>query len=414
MQFNQQATVERPYNDTYWQRLDADIERLKKRSRRQFLTAAGGLIGGTAVLLGGLAWASDPNLLRFPGTANCANNTQALVGQADDALGAVSGELTTLKVCQLNKSINFFAIYVAQQKGYFTAQGLNIPTPPLLQVGPKLVSALESGQYDLANGVITDAFSWARVNSQARIIGAVMNGYVVDVVVSNRFEQEMQVSAASSLTDKINALRGKTIGITGAGTGTQALLTYLFRQVGLDASKETKQVSLGSNNSLALTYLREGRVDALSFFSPIGQTAEAEGIGDIFISPVRGDVPGLRGDVHGIIYTKQSTIDAKPQAIAAYIRALAQAELFIKNNPVEAKTLLNKYLKLSVDITNAVYTATVSSIATTPVISLASYNTAGQFHVNAGLVTNVPSYSQLVAASTIDSALGLSTNPCQP
>src|SRR5579883_549948 len=86
--------------------------------------------------------------------------------------GSNHTQLTTLKVCQLNKSINFFAVYVAQQKGYFTAQGLNIPTPPLLQVGPKLVSALESGQYDLANGVITDAFTWARVSSEARIIGA--------------------------------------------------------------------------------------------------------------------------------------------------------------------------------------------------------------------------------------------------
>jgi NitT/TauT family transport system substrate-binding protein len=413
MQFDQQTATRRASHDAYWQQLDADIELLKKRTRRQFLTTAGGVIGGTAALLGGMAVASNPGLFHFPRTTTCVNGSQAFAGQIDETLGAMSGDLTTLKVCQLNTSINFFPIYVAQQKGYFVAQGLNIPKPPLLQVGPKLVAALESGQYDLANGVITDAFTWARVSSEARIIGAVLNGYIVDVVVSNQFEQEMQVSASSPLADKINALRGKRIGITGPGTGTQALLIYLFRQQGMDASKETIQVSLGSNNKLALTALREGSVDALSFFSPIGQTAEAQGIGDILISPVRGDIPGLKGDVHGVIYTKQSTIDTKQQAILAYIRALNQAELFIKNNPVEARQLLNGYLGLGQGISNAVYTATAPVVATSPVITQASYNVAGQFHVKAGLVSLIPSYNQLVATGTINAALfGSSAAPC--
>jgi len=324
-------------------------------------------------------------------------------------------QLTTLKVCQLNTSINFFPVYVAQQKGYFTAQGLNIPKPPLLQVGSKVVAGVESGNCDIGNGVITDAFNWAHVNSDGRIIGSVMNGYVVDVVVSKKFEQEMHVSVSSPLADKVNALRGKTIGITGPGTGTQALLTYLFRLQGLDAARETRQISLGSNNAAALAALKSGRVDALSFFSPIGQAAEAEGIGDILISPVRGDIPGLRGDVHGIIYAKQSTIEAKPQAVAAYIRAINQAELFIKNNPVEARTLLSSYLGPNNSVTNAVYTATAPVIATSPVITQAAYNVAGQFHVKAGLVSLIPSYSQLVATSTINSALfGSSAVPCRP
>jgi NitT/TauT family transport system substrate-binding protein len=322
--------------------------------------------------------------------------------------GSNHTQLTTLKVCQLNKSINFFAVYVAQQKGYFTAQGLNIPTPPLLQVGPKVVAGIESGDCQIGNGVITDAFNWSKTDSSARIIGAVMDGYVVDIVVSKKFEQEMHVSASSPLADKINALKGKTIGITGPGTGTQALLTYLFHLEGMDASKVTTQVSLGSNNTAGLAALKAGRVDALSFFSPVGQTAEAEGIGDIFISPVRGDIPGLRGDVHGVIYTKESTIKAMPNAIAAYIRAINQAEQFIANNPAEDKVLLQKYLGLSQSITDAVYAATASGIPTSPMVTEAQYDVAGQFHLSAGLIKTLPPYNQLIATSTISSALASS------
>jgi NitT/TauT family transport system substrate-binding protein len=399
MQSNQLPSSAPTSDKAYWQQRTMEIDR---RTRRQFLSIASGVSVGTALLFGGLLWYERPKSTLATSSPTVCNPALASSSGNTSTAGIA---FTTLKVCQINTSINFFPFYVAQQKGYFTAQRLNIPTPPLLQVGSKVVAAVKAGKYDIGNGVITDAFNWALTDSSARIIGSIMNGYIVDVIVSKKLEQETGVSATSSLADKINALRGKTIGITGPGSGTQALLTYLFTLQGMDAAKDATQVSLGSNNTAALAALKAGLVDALSFFSPVGQAAEARGIGDILISPVRGDVPGLRGDVHGVIYTSQSVIDAKPQAIASYIRALYQAEVFIRNNPAAAKVLLNHYLGLGQKVSDAVYAATAADIATTPVINQASYNVAGQFHLKAGLVSIAPSYSQLVATSTINSAL---------
>lgn len=320
--------------------------------------------------------------------------------------------LTTLSVCQINKSINFFAFYVAQHKGFFKDQGLSIADPPLLQVGSKVVAGVEGGNCDIGNGVMTDVFSWVKVDPSARVIGAFMNGFVVDIVVGKALEQSAHVTATSPLAAKVAALKGKKIGITGPGSGTQALLTYLFKQEGMDASKDVTEVSLGTNVA-ALAALKAGRVDALSFFSPIGQAAEAQSTGDIFISAVRGDIPGLVGDVHGVFYTKQSILTAKPQAIAAYIRAVNQAEAFIQSNPAEAKTLLNDYLGLGQSVTNAVYEAQAGGIAKSPMITSAAYTVAGQFHVGAGLITQIPAYCSVIATNTIESALGQTVAPCQ-
>ena len=316
--------------------------------------------------------------------------------------------LTTLSVCQINKSINFFPFYVAQQEGYFKAQGLNVANPPLLQVGSKVVDGVEGGSCDIGDGVMTDVFGWAKVDPSARIIGAFMNGFVVDIVVSKKLEAETNVSPTSTLAQKVAALKGKTIGITGPKTGTSALLTYLFKQYGMNATTDANEVSLGSNNTAALAALKAGRVDALSFFSPIGQAATTQGIGDILISPVRGDVPGLTGDVHGVFYTKQSVIAAKPQAIAAYIRAINQAESLIQSNPTAAKKLLNGYLGLGQNVTDAVFAAQAQGIAKSPQITSAAYTVAGQFHLQAGLITQIPAYCSVVATSTIASALGVS------
>ncbi len=173
----------------------------------------------------------------------------------------------------------------------------------------------------------------------------------------------------------------------------------------MDVQKDATLESLGSNNAAALAALQNNRVDALSFFSPIGQAAEAQGIGDLFISPDNGDVPGLKGDVHGIFYTKQSVIDAKPKAVRAFIKAVSQAESYIQANPAKAQVLLNGYLKLGKDVSSAVYAATSPVWAKNPELSQSSYNVASQFHIQAGLIKAAPPYNDLVAASVISQSI---------
>src|SRR5258707_1713490 len=405
MDWKQTPARDSGMNNRYQQPQMQDIEQLISRTRRQFLITASSMVGVTALLLGGEALFSRPNPLAFLKNPTCVNNSSGTGGLS-------AANPVTMTVCQGSKSVTFFPFYVAQQQGFFAAQGLKIADPAILQVGSQVAAAVKADRYQIGNGVITDAFGWASTDSGARIVGAFINAYTVDIIVTKQFEQEMGVSPTSTLPNKVNALRGKTIGITGPGSATQGLLTYLFRKEGMNAAKDIKQVSLGANSAAALAALKSGRVDALSFILPMGQLVEVQGIGDRLISPMRGDIPGLVGDVHGVIYTKQSTIDANPQAIAAYIRAIGQAETFIQSNPAEAKVLLNKYLGLGQTVTDAVYTEVTPAMAKSPQISQAAYNVAGQFHVQAGLVSLIPSYGQLVATGTIASALGKGGTSC--
>ena len=315
----------------------------------------------------------------------------------------------TLTVGQVSNSMGFFPIYVAEQENYFKAQGLTFnPSTPIQTggSGSKLATAVESGSVEVAGGLITDAFSISKVDPSVRLLAALTTGYYVDVTVSKKFEQETGLTEASSLADKVKALVGKKIGITAPGSGTQALVTYLFKTNGYNVQKDATLVNLGGSASGALAALSSGRVDAISFFSPAGQQAEAQGVGDILISPYGGDVPAMQGAVHGVIYAKQSVITAKPKAVQAFIRAIGQAEAFIHNNPGQTTTLLQKYLGLSPQITQNVFTAMSPILAQNPQISQQGYNVAAQFHVQAGLIKSAPSYNTMVATSTINQALG--------
>lgn len=337
-----------------------------------------------------------------------------LAGLGISACGSSTPSTSTnsmsLNVGQISNSIAYFPFYVADQQGFFKKEGLQMGPRPLLGTGAKLAAAVESGSIDIGGGVMTDAFDMAIVDSGARVIGSLVNGYYVDVIVSNSFAQKTGLTTSSALTDKVKALVGKKIGITGPGSGTEALLIYLFRQQGLDAKRDATLVNLGSANLAALSALKAGRVDALSFFSPLGQEAEAEQIGTILISPVRGDIPALQGDVHGVFYTKQQVIDSKPQAVQAFIRAVAQAEAYIHDQPTSALTLLEKYLKLKEPTAKAVLDAMGPVLATSPQISQQAYQVAAQFHVQSGLISVALPYKSIIAESTIDSALSASSH----
>ena len=322
---------------------------------------------------------------------------------------ASSSNSMTLTVGQVSNSIGFFPIYVAEQENYFKQQGLTFNPPTPIQTGgsgSKLATAVESGSVEVAGGLITDAFSISKVDPSVRLLAALTTGYYVDVTVSKKFEQQTRLKESSPLAKKVKALVGKKIGITAPGSGTQALLTYLFKTNGYNVQKDATLVNLGGSASGALAALSSGRVDAISYFSPAGQQAEAQGVGDIFISPYGGDVPTMQGAVHGVIYARQSVINAKPKAVQAFIRAIGQAETFIHKNPDQATTLLQKFLGLNAQITQSVFKATEPILAQTPQISQQGYNVAAQFHVQAGLIKSAPSYDTMVATSTINQALG--------
>ena len=330
----------------------------------------------------------------------------ALAGCGTSSAGSASAAPMKLNVGRISNSVAFFSFYVAQQKGFFKDENLAIGATPVLGTGAKEAAALDAGSIDVALGVMTDVFNLANAGRSVKVIGALDNSYYLDIIVSKSFEQRTGLTESSPLATKIDALKGKKIGITGPGSGTEALVTYLFKLQGMNAQTDSTLVSLGSNSSAALAALKAGRVDALSFFQPVGQGAVIEGIGDIFISPTNGDVPQMSGETHGVMYTQQSVLQAKTPAMVAFVRGIAKAEAYIHNNQSEAQTMMQSYLKgLSPAVASAALTALMPALPQTPEISQQGYNVAVQFHEKAGLISKAPSYDQLIATSVISQAL---------
>jgi len=327
--------------------------------------------------------------------AGCAHQ-----GSSNPATGA---DAMTLNVGQISDSVAFFPIFVAEDQGYFTAQGLTLGDRPRLGTGAKLAAAVQSGGIDVAGGVMTDAFNLYQINPKARLIGSLVDQYYVDIIAGPTIPTSLDTAP---LADKVKALKGKKIGITGPGSGTEALLIYLLKQQGLSAKTDVTLVNLGADASASIGALKAGRVDALSFFQPIGQQAEATNVGRIFISPARGDVPALAGATHGALFTTQDVIDRKGKAVGAFLRAIAKAEQTITTDPVKAQQLLQKYQStLNPATVKALVPVLQKEIPTSPAPTEQGYQKSADFHQQSGLIPSPPPFATMVPSAFISTAL---------
>jgi len=304
-----------------------------------------------------------------------------------------------------NNSVAFFPIFVAQHEGYFRDAGLNV-TVNVFQSGAVVGAAMTSGSIDIGCSVITDVFSLLKASRPVKIIGSLVNGYYVDIIGSNAFLQSAKVSRSSPLHDRVEALRGKRIGITGPGSGTEALVVYLLTRAGLNPTRDAVLVNVGTDQAAILAELRTGRLEAVSFAWPLSMVADTEKVGEALIMPALGDVPAMQGEVQAVMYGRPDILEKRQDAAVAFVRAIARAEAFIGANHAAARTLLEQYDKLLMpDTVTKLLAAYLPVLPAKPVIDRNAYGRALTFHLLTGNATNVgTAFNDVIATSIIDAA----------
>jgi NitT/TauT family transport system substrate-binding protein len=313
-----------------------------------------------------------------------------------------------LKVAIDSLSAPFLPDLVALDKGYFQAQGLTISPVPFqtMATSPQMAEAIHSGAIDVAvGGLVTESFLVARVDSDVKVIGQLQTSFPNDITVSNKLAQETGLTESSPLEAKVRALVGKKIGVISTTGQTGGFATYLFRLFGLDVNKSATLVAVGNSVAAAVAALKAGRVDALSFYKPVGEFVETQGIGQIWISPIKGDVPQMTGQLNSVFYAKESLIHAKPNTIKALVRAMAMALAFIQKYPDQAARILQKYTHIDDKTMVAAAADLRTSYATTPVVDQKAYNVATAFDVEAGLISVAPPFQSLVDTDTASQAM---------
>ncbi len=220
--------------------------------------------------------------------------------------------VTTIRISEF--STGNLAVDWAVAKGLFTQASLNVE-PWTANSGSAATQAIIAGSSDMHEGDFS-------LLSSSVANGADLKGFLLDA--TNQFVVAVKDSSPiNSVTD----LKGKTVGVSSFGSGSDLSLRALVTKYGLNPDKDLTIIQVG--NTGLIPAIEAGTIDA-------GVTAQSsvDEQGDLkTISVVSLDLPGFGGSVY---FTDTAFLNANGPALKRFGQVILLAEQQISADPNSA------------------------------------------------------------------------------
>lgn len=205
---------------------------------------------------------------------------------------------------------------VALARGYFKAQGLDIQ-PIFVRGGPAALAALTSGEVDFAEIGGAQAVMRSRARGlDVAIIGAISNA------------TNYQLLGAKG-TRTLEDLKGKIIGVTGAGAFSDFATRTFLRRKGIDPDKDVILRAIGGSN-LRVGALEKGIIAAAPFAPE--DTVRLMRVG----YPMLANFGDTLNIPQTILTARNEYLEKFPDTSKRFLKALIQGIHFAKSNKAEA------------------------------------------------------------------------------
>ena len=142
----------------------------------------------------------------------------------------------------------------------------------------------------------------------------------------------------------LNDLKGKTIGVSSAGSTIHLSLLTILNQFRIDATKDLKILPAGDVRS-QLAAMQSGRIDAASHGPPLDTLGTAMGYKILLWDKDHVDIP-----ISGLDVSEQK-LQKSPDQVKRMIKALIESQRFIRSQKDESVKLIAEWM--SVDAATA-------------------------------------------------------------
>jgi len=227
-------------------------------------------------------------------------------------------------------------VWIAENKGYFQEEGLNVKIKEFGSGRTALATMLNEGNLDMVTVAQTPVMFNSFNRSDYAIIAAMVYS---DNDVKILARQDKGIKSPSDLS-------GKRVGITKGSTGHFFLGLFLAYN-GLELS-EVQTIDLEAPDLPGA--LAEGRVDAISTWEPHILNARSLLGEKALLLPSEGV---FREDFYFV--ANKDFIENNPQVLRSFLKAIEKGEEFIQKNREESIDIVCQRLKLDRELTTSVW-----------------------------------------------------------
>ncbi|HLH24294.1 MAG TPA: ABC transporter substrate-binding protein [Chloroflexota bacterium] len=280
--------------------------------------------GVLALLVGcarpGTSASSGGSVASTPGAAAPAASPGAAAPATAAETSPTPGELRKVRLAYGFVSTTDIPMWVADDQGIWQKYGLSIDAT-LLQSSAQIAPAMAAGEVDVA------------LTAGAGVVDIDLAGGEQKLISSLQSEMSFFVHAQPDI-HSVEDLRGKQIGITRRGSGTNLAADIVLDKAGLAAGPDVAIQELGTVQS-ELSALTSGQIAAVVLSAPTNFLAERQGypliarLSDYHVPYSQGALAATRG-----------TLTDRYELIRDFTKAFVEALGVAKRDPALAKRVL--------------------------------------------------------------------------
>lgn len=234
------------------------------------------------------------------------------------APAAEAQQMTKLRLLATNIPIGQAPVFTAQVLGYFEKFGITTENV-ITGSNPNSMSALINGSGDIFLTAAVGALAARSQGADVKLFGTYYNQVGSNVVITKNWAEKHKITAATPYKDRLAAMKGITIGITGPGV-TDQVARYMGLEAGLDPDRDMTIV--GIETSAMLPAFSQNRVDGLAISAPTSPTAVRDFGGLMLFNLSRGEVPPLNGVLGSTLLARTEWLKANEAVAVKFLQGM--------------------------------------------------------------------------------------------
>jgi sulfonate transport system substrate-binding protein len=279
-------------------------------------------------------------------------------------------------------SLSFSASYLADDLGYFKANGLEVKT--ILLPGVAAFNAVISGSADFAQPSAISLTRAAAKGQRLLAIAETSNRPIIQVALRKDIATAGGFDPQAPFAKRAALLRGHTIAVDATGSLIHAYVLLMAKRAGIDANG--MQIAFMQPPNMLAAFASK-QIDGYAMSPPWPLVPVMQGEAVMLASGPDGEPADLEPFANNVVVTRPETCQQRRAVCVGMGHSIAQAEAYIHDHPDDALAILKKRFTTLDNKVLAGAFATIRKISPNPPqVDAQGLGNAEIFNIDAGLM----------------------------
>lgn len=235
----------------------------------------------------------------------------------------------------------FYPIYVAQDKGFFAEEGIEMEVISTQGDGPD-VDALIAGSVQFTTSTPNRLMTAYEQGKPLKAVMSMSNKMGIHCFMNKESAEKAGIKPDMPFNEKVKRLKGMTVGGTRPGAFSFVIAVDYAKRGGLVPQKDLKIVGIGGGAQM-LAAVENKQVDAGCFASPVVELAVSRGKSVWFVNNALDEDKAFSEFLFELVYVLPEYAKQNPETVRKVLRALVKGnEWIMKATPQEHLGVLKK------------------------------------------------------------------------